>query len=134
MEWFLKTLFPYIEKYVSTFEVKKEEQDIFRAQQLDFIYAQSRLLYEIILNAPRSNFDPKYKLGPHVDGIVGSANAKPVSLVTNQMNNLSVNQPASRQAMASSLPTQMAEVLLVQSSNQKGNQQPGGNKKKGRNN
>ena len=95
LEWFLKYLLPYIAKDVSTSGVQNEEQAIFRAQQLDMIYAQSGLLYEIIPNVPRSNFDPKFKLGPHVNGIVGSASAKHTGLVTNQMNNLSINQPAS---------------------------------------
>ena len=38
------------------------------------------------------------------------------------------------QAMDSSQPTQMVSVLSVQSSDQKGNQQPGRNKKKGKKN
>ena len=48
LEWFLKSLFPYIEKDVSTSGVQNEEQAIFRVQELDLIYAQSSLLYEII--------------------------------------------------------------------------------------
>ena len=48
---------------------------------IDFIYAQSGLLYEIIPNAPHSSFDPKVKPGPHVDGIVGCMSTKPVDLV-----------------------------------------------------
>ena len=79
------------------------------------IYAQSGLLYEIIPNAPRSSFDPKVKPGPYADGIVGFASAKPVDSVAKQVNQLSNNQSNSRQAMASSQPTQMASVLLVQS-------------------
>ena len=134
LEWFLKYLFPYIAKDVSTSKMKNEEQVIFRSQQIDLVNAQFGLLYEIIPNTPRSNFNPNLKPGPHADGIVGSARAKPVSLVTNQMNNLYVNQPVLGQAMTSSHPTQIAKVLLVQSSNQKGNQQPGQNKKKGKNN
>ena len=114
--------------------MQNKEQAIFRAQQLDLIYAQSGLLYEFIPNAPRSNFDPKFKPGPHADGIVGFVSAKPISLVTNQMNNLSINQPASRQAMTLSHPTHTANVLSVQLLNQKGNQQPGWNKNKGKNN
>ena len=54
---------------------------IFRAQELDLIYAQSGLLYEIIPNAPCSSFDPKVKPGPHVDDIVGCASSKPMDLV-----------------------------------------------------
>ena len=81
LEWFLKSLFPYIAKDVSTSEVQNEEQAIFRAQEVDLIYAQSGLLYEIIPNAPRSSFDPKVKPGPHADGIVGCTSAKPADSV-----------------------------------------------------
>ena len=87
-------------KDVSTFEVQKEEHAIFRAQELDLIYVQSRILYEIIPNAPRSNFDPKIKPGPHADGIVGCISAKPVDSVVKQVIQLSINQSASGQAMA----------------------------------
>ena len=76
LEWFLKLLLPYIVKDVSTFGVQNEEQAIFRAQELDLIYAQSGLLYEIIPKAPCSSFDPKVKPGPHADSIVGCASAK----------------------------------------------------------
>ena len=86
------------------------------------IYAQSGLLYEIIPNAPRSSFDPKVKPGLHANGIVGSASKKPASSVVKEVAQLSINQFASGQAMASSQPSQAANVLAVQSSDQKGNQ------------
>ena len=121
LEWFLKSLLPYIAKDVSTSGVQNEEQAIFRAQELDLIYAQSGLLYEIIPNAPRSSFDPKVKPGPHADGIVGSASKKPAGSVVKQVSQLSINQSTSGQATASSQPAQMANVLAVQSSDQKGN-------------
>ena len=114
--------------------VQNEEQAIFMEQDLDLIYAQSRLLYEIIPNAPRSNFDPKVKPGPHADGIVGSTSTKPVESVVKQVNQLSINQSMSGQATALSQQTQSTTVLSVQSSNLKGNQQPGRYKKKGKNN
>ena len=98
------------------------------------IYAQSGLLYEIIPNARHSNFDPKVKPGPHTDGIVGCASVKPVDSVAKQASQLFLNQSASGQATASSRPTQMMSVLFVQSSDQKRNQQPGRNRKKGKNN
>ena len=116
-----KSLLPYIEKDVSTSGVQNEEQAIFRAQELDLIYAQSGLLYEIIPNAPHSSFDPKVKPGPHADGIVGCASAKPTDSVAKQVSQLSLNQSTSRQATASSQPTQTVSVLSVQSSDQKGN-------------
>ena len=50
------------------------------------------------------------------------------------MSQLSINQSTSGQATSSSQPTQMTNVLSVQSSDQKGNQQPRRNKKKGKNN
>ena len=81
VEWFLKSLLPYIAKDVSTSGVQNEDQAIFRVQELDLIYAQSSLLYEIIPNAPRSSFDPKVKPRPHVDGIVGCVSAKPTDSV-----------------------------------------------------
>ena len=79
------------------------------------IYDQSGLLYEIIPNAPRSSFDPKVKPGPHADGIVGCASAKPADSVAKQASQLSFNQSASGQATASSQPAQMVNVLFVQS-------------------
>ena len=50
------------------------------------------------------------------------------------MNQFSINQSASRQATNSSQPTQTASVLSAQLSDQKGNQQLGRNKKKGKKN
>ena len=85
-------------KDVSTFEVKNEDQAIFRDQELDLIYAQSGLLYEIIPNAPSSNFNPKVKLGPHADGIVGCTSTKPVDSVVKQVSQLSINQSPLGQA------------------------------------
>ena len=86
------------------------------------------------MNAPRSNFDPKLKPGPHTGGIVGYVSTTPAKSVMNQMENLSFNRYELRQATNSSHPTQLANVHLVQLSNQKGNQQPRLNKKKGRSN
>ena len=94
---------------------------IFRAQELDLIYAQSSLLYEIIPNAPCSSFDPKVKPGPHADGIVGFASAKPADSVAKQVSQLSINQFSLGQAMTSSQPTQTTSVLSVQLLDQKGN-------------
>ena len=110
--------------------MQNKDQDIFRAQQLDLIYAQSGILYEIIPNAPRSNFDPKIKPRPHANGIVGSNSTKLVDSITKQVSQLSINQSTLGQAMTSSQPTQSASVISVQSSNPKGNQQPGRKRKK----
>ena len=86
LEWFLKSLLPYIAKDVSTSGVQNEEQAIFRAQELDLIYAQSGLLYDIIPNAP------KMKPIPHANGIVGCTSVKPTNSVTKQVSQFSINQ------------------------------------------
>jgi hypothetical protein len=69
LEWFLKSLLPYISKDVSTYVVIYEEKAIFKAQQLYLIYAQYGMLFEIILDASRSNYDLRQNPGPHADGI-----------------------------------------------------------------
>ena len=76
LEWFLKSSLPYIAKDVSTSRFQNEEQAIFRTQELDLIYAQSGLLYDIIPNASHSSFDLKVKPRPHADGIVVFTSAK----------------------------------------------------------
>ena len=101
---------------------------------MDLIYDQSGLLYEIIPNTLCSSFDPKVKLGPHTDGIVGCMSTKPMDSIMKHVSQLSMNQSSLGQATTSSQPTQTASVLSAQSSDQKGNQQPGRNKKKCKNN
>ena len=86
----MKSLLPYISKYVSTLRVTTEEEAILMAQQLNLIYAQYGILYEIIPNAPRSNTDfVKPKHGPHVNDIVGS-----VESLAKKIHELSVKQSA----------------------------------------
>ena len=114
LEWFLKSLLPYIVKDVSTSKVQNKEQAIFRAQELDLIHAQSGIFYEIIPNALRSSFDPKIKLGPHVDGIVGCKSTQPMDSIVKQVSQLFINQSALGQATASYQPTQIASVLFLQ--------------------
>jgi hypothetical protein len=117
LEWFLKSLQPYISKDVSTSKVTSEEEAIFKAQQLDLIYAQSGMLYEILPDAPRSNYDPRQNLGPHVDGIVGSTNVKSTDSVTSHLKELSLNQSVGGPTSSvSSNPTQSTDVHSVQSS------------------
>jgi len=91
LEWFLKSLFPFILKDVSTSRVTYEEESIFKSQQLDLIYAQSGMLYEILPDAPLSNYVPRQNPEPHVDGIIGFANDKSIELVTNQWKYLSLS-------------------------------------------
>jgi hypothetical protein len=54
-----------------------------RAQQFDLIYSQSDLLYNILPDAPHSILDKtRQKVGPHADGIVDSAQTKPIEQLT----------------------------------------------------
>ena len=63
-----------------------EEEAILRAQQLDLIYSQSGILYEIIPEAPRPTHDAeKPKPGPHVDGVVGSMNSPTIESLAKQL-------------------------------------------------
>ena len=127
LEWFLKSFHALISKDVATSGVFNEEEAIFRAQQFDLIYAQSRMLYHLLPDAPRSTDDPRQSLGPHVDVIVGFTNVKSTNSIMK-----SARGPSS---YGSSKPTQSEDVHSVQSSkNPNGDQQPDGNKRKGQNN
>jgi hypothetical protein len=94
------------------------------------------MLYEILPDMSQSNYDPRQKPRPHVDGIIGSANAKSTNLVTKQLKYLSLSHHVAGQYLASSsTPTQSTDVHFVQSStNPNGNQEPRGNRRKGRGN
>jgi hypothetical protein len=66
--------------------VFSEDDTIMRAQQLEIIYSQSGLLYEIFPDAPCSILDnTRQRVGPHADGIVGSAQTKPAEQLTKQL-------------------------------------------------
>ena len=68
-----------------------EEEAILRAQQLDLIYSQSGILYEIIPEALRPTHDvEKPRLGPHVDVVVGSVKSPTVESLAKQIHKLSV--------------------------------------------
>jgi hypothetical protein len=127
LEWFLKSFHPPISKDIATSGVSNEEEAVFRAQQLDLIYAQSGMLYHLLLEVPQSNYNPRKKPRPYVDGIVGSTNVMSIDSAAK-----SVGGSASS---ASSKPTQSVDVHSMQSSKKpNGDQQPDGNKRKGRNN
>jgi hypothetical protein len=78
--------------------VFSEEDAIMRAQQLELIYSQSGLLYEILPDAPRSILDKtRQRAGPHADGIVGSTQTKPVEQLTKQLQQLSIQHTTTSQ-------------------------------------
>jgi hypothetical protein len=91
------------------------------------------MLYEIIPNTLKSNYNPKKKLIPNANGIIVSSNAKTTDLVTNQLKYLSLRQHVLGKAWASSsTTTQSVDVHSLQSlSNPYGNQQPEGTKNRG---
>ena len=69
------------------------------------------MLYKILPDPPRSNYDPRKKLGPHVDGIVGSANVKSANLVIIQLKELYLNQfVGGETSSVSSTPTYLVDV------------------------
>jgi hypothetical protein len=94
-----------VSKDVATSEVFSEEEAIMRAQQLELIYSQSGMLYEILPDAPRSTLDKsKQKFGPHVDGIVGSTQRNSMDLLSNQLQQLSIQQTVASQTPSSVVP------------------------------
>ena len=130
LECYLKSLFPYISKDISTSGVTNEEEAILRTQQLDLIYSQSGILYEIIPEAPRPTHNAeKPKPGLHVDGVVGSVNSPIVESLAKQLHQLSVKHSTTEATKAAPSP-QSANVFAQTS--QKGNQQPSGKKKSGK--
>lgn len=71
--------------------------------------------------------------GPHADGVIGSVGNAAVNQVASQMGQLSINSslPTTVQyTQPASAPVQTSDVHTVQSTNPKGNQQPGGKNKK----
>jgi hypothetical protein len=73
---------------------------------------------------------PNKKFGPHADGIVGSTQRKPTDQLTNQLQQLSIQQTVANQTPSSASPvTQTSDVHSVQSTNPKGNQQTEGKRK-----
>ena len=107
-----------------------EEEAILRAQQLDLIYSQPWILYEIIPKAPRPTHDAeKPKPGPHADGVVGSVNSPTIESLAKHIHQMSVKNSTMEAAKAT--PSPQNENVFAQTS-QKGNQQPGGKKKRGK--
>ena len=88
-------------------------------------------MYEIIPKAPRStNNTDKPKPGPHADGVVGLISSPTIESLAKQLHELLVKQYAAEEAKAAT-PSPQSETFFAQSS-QKGNQQHGGKKKKGK--
>jgi hypothetical protein len=121
LEWFLKSLVPQLSKDVVTSGVFSEEDAIMRAQQIELIYSQSSLLYEILPDAPCSILDKtRQRARPNADGIVGSAQTNPSKQLMNQLQQLSIQHTVASQTTALvSPPTKTSDVHTVQSTNPK---------------
>jgi hypothetical protein len=102
-----------------------------RAQQLEMIYSQFGLLYKVFPDAPWSILvKTRQRSGPHVDGIIGSAQTKPIDQLVNQLHQLSIKLTKTIQTTSlNAPPTQTSDVYSVQSTNPKATQQPDGKKK-----
>jgi hypothetical protein len=115
LKWFLKSLVPQFSKDIMTSGLFSKEDAIMKAQQLEIIYSQSGLLYEILLDAPHSILDKtRQRVGPHANGIVGSTQTKPVEQLTNQLQQLSIKHTvASQTTVLAAPPTKMSDVHTV---------------------
>jgi hypothetical protein len=111
--------------------VFSEEYVIMRAQQLELIYSQSSLLYEIFPDAPCSILDKtRQRVVPHTDGIVGSTQTKPTEQLMKKLQELSIQHTTTSQTtILDAPPTQTSYVHTVQSTNPKSTQHPEGRKK-----
>jgi hypothetical protein len=123
LEWFLKSLVTQLSKDVATSGVFFEEDAIMRTQQFELIYSQSGLLYNILPDAPQSILDKtRQRVGPHADGIVGSAQTKTTEQLSKQLQQVSIQHSAASQTTAlAAPPTQTSEVHSVQTTNPKAN-------------
>ena len=121
LEWFLKSLVPQLSKDVATSGVFSEEDAIMRAQQLELIYSQSGLLYEILPDAPRSILDnTRQRARPHANGIFGSTQTNPANQLTKKLQQLSIQHTTTNQTTGPAAPpTQTSDVHSVKSTNPK---------------
>jgi hypothetical protein len=114
LEWFLKSLVPQLSKDVSTSGVFSEEDAIMRAQQLELIYSQSSLLYDIFPDAPRSILDKtRQRAGPHANGIVGSTQTKPAEQLTKKLQQLSIQHTMPTKLLFQLLPLPKRRMYTV---------------------
>jgi hypothetical protein len=103
-----------------------------RVQQLGLIYSQSGMVYEIFLDVLHSILNmAKKKFEPHADGILVLAQGNYTNLLSNQLQQLSIQETMASQTLSSVFPpTQASDVDSVQLTNPEANQQPEGKKKK----
>ena len=87
----------------NTSGVTNEEEAILRAQQLDLLYSQSGILYEIIPEVPRPTHDVE-KPRNHANGVVGSVNSPTIEYLSKWLRQLSVKHSMMEEAKDSPSP------------------------------
>jgi hypothetical protein len=124
LEWFLKSLVPYLSKGIGTSRVFSDEEAIMRDQYLEMIYSQSGFPYEVLPDVPLSILDnTRHKSGPHADDIVGSTQENPTNPLSNQLQQLLIQHTVANPTPSSSTPpSQTLDVQNVQSTNPKANE------------
>jgi len=102
----------------------------FRAQQLELIYSQYRILKKVFHDSPQSKIDLTIlKSAPHAEGIIRSINNSTANLLS-QLQQLSLQISSSIQVSFSvHMHSEPSAIKDVQSSNYKGNQQSDGKKR-----
>ena len=115
LEWFLKCLVPCVSKDLENSIVFSEEEAIMSSQHIELIYSQSGMLYEIFPDAPWSTlYKAKKNSRPHVDGIVGSTQSKSTYILSNQLQQLTIQEIVASQNLSSDgTPTQTSDVHSV---------------------
>lgn len=114
-----------------------EEKAIRHSQQLDLIYSQANMLYNIIPHAPwSSNETLRLAPGPHVNGVFGSASSTATTQLVGKLSQMTLsNNPTNATSVTTSIATssQSSDVNFMQTTTSKTSQHPGGKKKKNNN-
>lgn len=100
-----------------------KEQAICYAQHLDLIYSQSSMLYDLILNSHQPSTNGSHsKLGPHVDGVIGSTSTAVVGMLDGNLGQMTISKnPSSIVHVPNPSPatSQTSKVHTVQTTSSK---------------
>jgi hypothetical protein len=130
-EWFTKSLIGPIAHDVSMGGVVTKEQEISRAQYLDLVYSQTRILYDLILDAPRpsTNPNPTTPTTSHaIDGVIDTFHIETQSVHASHTNPKSTTSNVQNTPTPTPSAGKNSEVNSVQYTPTGKNQ----NKKKGK--
>ena len=83
-----------------------QEKVICHAQHLNLIYSQADTLYNIIPHSPwYSNEDFRLALGPHVNGVVGSASSTATTQLLRKLGQLVLSDNPTKAALITTTTT-----------------------------